>query len=350
MNHSATNKQLPKVAVIVLGYNNLAYLDDCFSSLMKLDYNEYEVYYIDNNSKDGSINFIKSKFPTVKIIVNNKNYGFAKGNNIGIKEAFKNNNDVFMLLNPDTIIDNKCLSNLSKSYEPDIILQPLVLLFDKAKTDRVNTSGNHLQFLGVSYCNELNSARKQIQEKEIASASGAAMYIPKEIIEQVGMLDESFFMYNEDLDFCWRARINGFSIKLIPEAIVWHKYKFSKNARKYFYIEKNRLLFMAKNYQLLTILLILPALIVHEFATLIIAICSGWFIQKIKAYLMFILQLPEVLIKRMHNKRVKNDYELSQYIDAEINFALVSLPGVFIYNKLMGIYWGFVKNILRNLT
>ncbi len=350
MNHFVTNKRHPKVAVIVLGYNNLVYLDDCFSSLTKLDYKEYEVYYIDNNSKDESINFIKSNYPSVKIIVNDKNYGFAKGNNIGIKEAFKNNNNVFMLLNPDTIIDNKCLSNLSKNYAPNTILQPLVLLFDKAKTDRVNTSGNHLQFLGVSYCNELNSARKQIQEKEIASASGAAMYIPKEIIEQVGMLDESFFMYNEDLDFCWRARLSGFSIKLIPEAVVWHKYKFSKNARKYFYIEKNRLLFIVKNYQFLTLVLIFPALIVHEIASVIISLCSGWFIQKIKAYLMFILQLPEVLMKRMHNKRVKNDYELSQYIDAEINFALVSLPGVFIYNKIMGIYWGFVKYILRILS
>lgn len=349
MNHLSINGEEPKVAIIVLGYKNRIYLPDCFDSIAKLEYQNTEVYYVDNNSCDGSPEFIRETYPAVKVIVNNANFGFARGNNIGISAAISDGADVVMLLNPDTIIDKLCINKLIENYSPHTILQPLVLLYEKEKTNKVNTSGNHLQFLGVSYCGEINIDRKLVKSRQIASASGSAMFIPKAVISNVGLFDEDFFMYNEDLDLCWRARINGFDIRLVHDAIVWHKYKFSKNKLKYFFIEKNRLLFLLKNYQLITLILIFPALLIHEICALTLSIFGGWFLQKIRADLVFIYQAPRAVAKRFHAKRQHTDYELSQFVSYKVDFPLISLPAVNIYNKFMKIYWELVKFKLRIL-
>ena len=253
------------ISIIIVGYNSLKYLDDCLSSLFESSYKNFEVIFVDNNSKDSSMSFIKKAFSTVEIIESKKNLGFAGGNNLGIKKALKNKSEYIFLLNPDTIIDKDCLEKLINKADDRTILQPLILLHENSKkTNLINTTGGYLNFLGFSYCSDYRLDKKMAKEKDIAIASGAAVFIPAEILRKIGLFDESFFMYHEDVDLFWRARLFGHNIKLLPNALVWHKYSFSKNNKKIFYVERNRLLFLYKNFELKYWILILPIFIFNE--------------------------------------------------------------------------------------
>src|SRR3989344_3735637 len=98
--------QNPKVAFIIVGWNNLKLLDDCFQSIKRQTYENIEIFYVDNASDDGSVKWVTKNFPKIKILIQNKNTGFAKGNNIGIKEALKNENIKYTaLLNTDARIE-----------------------------------------------------------------------------------------------------------------------------------------------------------------------------------------------------------------------------------------------------
>jgi len=334
------------IAIIIVGFNNKKDILQCFSSIQKLTYKNYKIIFVDNHSQDGSLESIKKKYPEVVVIENKENYGFAKGSNIGIQKALDLGADYIFLLNPDTIVDKDCLRILRENADQKTILQPLILLYDKKKTNLVNTAGNFLHYLGFSYCgNYKEKAAKFDKKKEIPLASGAAMFIPAQIIKNIGFFDEKFFMYNEDVDFCWRARIAGYSIKLLPQAKIWHKYEFSKNKNKFFYVERNRLLFLVKNFQVKTLVLILPILLIHEFVGYLHSLKSGWFFSRLKVPWSFLTLLSDALKKRsqIQKKRKIPDCLLKKYWIAQIDFSEIEISDQKIYNSLMKGFWWTIR-------
>ncbi len=338
-----------RVAVLVLGYNSQKYLNDCFTSIRSLRPKNYITIFIDNNSKDNSIQFIQDKFPEVKIIRNNKNLGYAAGYNVGIKEVIKNKVEYVFLLNPDTIVKINCLQELLKKANDRMILQPLILLYSHGrKTSLINTSGNHLHYSGISYCGDYRKKKETVQEKDITSASGSAIFIPVSILRKIGRFDEEFFMYHEDLDFCWRARLAGYNIRLIPKAIVWHKYHFSRNRLKLFYEERNRLFFIFKNYQIKTLILISPMLILNELLVLIFSLFNGWLIIKIKSLVFFMMKFDHVtgFRKKIERFRKVNDDVLKKYFSPEILFSEVQIPALKFYNLLSKGFWFLIKRFI----
>ena len=280
------------------------------------------------------------------MIENKENYGFAKGNNIGIQKAFELGAKYIFLLNPDTIIDKDCLRVLRENADKKTILQPLILLYDKKKTGLVNTAGNSLHFLGFSYCGDYKKKAAEFdKKKEIPLASGAGMFIPVGIFKKIGFFDEKFFLYHEDVDFSWRARMFGYNIKLIPEAKVWHKYEFSKNKNKFFYFERNRLLFLIKNFQIKTLILISPLFLIHEFIGYLYALRNGWFFHRLKAFLSFLILLPDAFKKRYYIQRKRKipDRLLKQYLIAEIDFPEIKIPSQKLYNNLLKGFWWRIR-------
>jgi len=334
------------ISVIIVGYNSQKYLDDCLSSLFSSTYTQFKVIFIDNNSSDDSVNFVKRKFPKVEIIESKDNLGFTGGNNLGMERAYSNGSDFVFLLNPDTIIDKDCLATLIKKADKNTILQPLILLHEKGKnTDLINTTGNYLNFLGISYCNNYRKPSASAHEEEIPTASGAAVLIPTNILKKTGMFDESFFMYHEDVDLCWRARILGFNIKLVPNAYVWHKYSFGRNNKKMFFIERNRLLFIFKNFETKTILLISPLLLVNEILMFFYSLVSGWPIQKISASIDFL----RIMIKKRNRlvlTRKATDRELKKYLSGDIEFSEIKIKLLKIYSWFCAKYWKMIRSFI----
>lgn len=335
----------PLVSIIIVGYNSKKYLKDCFDSILTMDYKKIKVIFVDNNSSDESVQYIKNRYPKTVIINSDKNLGFAGGNNLGIKKALEYKSDYLFLLNPDTIIDKKCLSLLIKTADEKTIRQPLVLIYKKDKTDKINTAGNHLNFLGISYCGEYNkNASEAKNDNEIPSASGSALLVPRKILHKIGLLDPSFFMYHEDLDLCWRAHIAGFKVKLNSRARVWHKYEFSRNKNKYYYIERNRLFFLIKNFQLKTLILIAPMFIINEILMIVWSIISGWFLLKLKSYYDVIRSLKKLISQRktIENLRKTNDNKLKDFIGYEVNFSEAEIPLLGVYGMVMRFYWSLI--------
>jgi GT2 family glycosyltransferase len=143
------------VFIIIVNWNGKQYLDDCISSLEDQTYKFFKTIIIDNNSSDDSVEFIKKKFIQIKIIQNTQNFGFAQGNNIGIKYALQNNADIIILLNNDTIVDKNWLQemiNTANSNKKIGLVQAKIFIDNKDKKHIINTVGNNIHYLGFGYC------------------------------------------------------------------------------------------------------------------------------------------------------------------------------------------------------
>ena len=206
--------QLPKVSVIIVNYNGKELLEKSLESLFKVDYENFEVILVDNNSSDGTIDFVAKNYPSVIIIKLDSNKGFAEPNNIAAKIA---KGDYLLLLNNDTVVTYNFISEMIKVLEHDKtigICQSLLLKPDGS----LDSSGDFIDKLGVVY----NSKTKTDEIREISSARGASMLIHKELFEKLGGFDEKFFVSFEDVDLGWRTWILGYRIVLIPTSIVYH--------------------------------------------------------------------------------------------------------------------------------
>lgn len=259
----------------------LTYLSDCLASLRIQDWpGEKKIFITDNQSTEGSYAFLRETAPEAEIIRNDKNDGFAKGNNDAVRLALYQGFDYIVLFNMDTVVAADCIRQMIKGAESrdDIgsVQARLMLWPDKEK---INSLGNFTHFLGFGYCDGLG--KKWFGDPpppgypDIGYPSGAAALFKREILEKVGLFDEAYWMYNEDQDLGWRIWLAGFRCVLAPQAVVYHKYDFRERLQNYYWLDRNRVLSIVKNYQLSTLLLISCAFIAAESGLLFFAIGQG---------------------------------------------------------------------------
>jgi len=219
----------PKISIIIVNYNGQSFLADCLESVFRSDYPNFEVILVDNCSNDESINIVKNKFNDIKIIINKKNLGFAKANNIGIKQA---DGEAYLLLNNDTIIHPELITKLSSelfSSKNIGIVGPKIYFLEKNK-DLENQkiiwfAGGKIDWeKAVSWhIGKDQDDNKYIdQKKEVDFITGCALMIKKEVVHKIGLLEEKFFAYYEDADWCERAKKNNYKIFYISFGGVWH--------------------------------------------------------------------------------------------------------------------------------
>lgn len=204
----------PLVSIIVVNYNGKNHLEKCMKSLSEIDYKNYEIVLIDNNSSDDSVKFITTSYPKVKIITLDKNYGFAEPNNIGARNA---SGEFILFLNNDTIVTPNFLTaliNVVKSDPQIAICQSLLL----RQNGDVDSSGDFVDTLGMAY----SSHQQPSGIRPILSARGASMLIRKNTFFELGSFDKNYFASFEDIDIGWRAWIWGHRVLLVPDSIVYH--------------------------------------------------------------------------------------------------------------------------------
>jgi len=217
-------QEFPRVSIIILNYNGKRFLHRCLSSLLKSDYPDYEVIFVDNNSTDGSVKFVLQHFKNMKnlkIIKLSKNYGFSIGNNIGAKHAEGN---YLAFLNPDTEANPNWLKKLVEVMNSDSsigVAQPKLLLIDSKRFD---TAGCFLNPYGLTWSrgSEEEDKGQYDKIKEIFYAKGAALIIRRDLWSKLGGFDPIFFIYYEETDLCWRAWNHGYKVVYVPEAKVFH--------------------------------------------------------------------------------------------------------------------------------
>jgi len=236
----------PKVAIIILNWNGKQWLKPCIDSVMKTEYEKFNVYVVDNGSTDGSQLTIRDKYPSVTLIQNHKNLGFAEGNNVGIRRALKDGADYIMLLNQDTKVDPGWLSQLVEAAEADPSLGILSPMQWDYEGENLDINFQHLLRNQTNYEEDLQNGKLQaLYESE--SVIGAGMMMSRSVCEQVGLFDPLYFIYGEETDLCRRARFHGFRIAIDTRSIIYHHHSLIQHKSRPYRFVRNQALFFWKN-------------------------------------------------------------------------------------------------------
>lgn len=247
----------PLVAIVVLSFNN--YLDtcECVESLNNIDYPNYKIFIVDNCSTDGSPQRLKDRFPDHCFICNDRNSGFAGGNNIGIKLALGIEADFVWIINNDTVVKRDALEKMvaRANLDPSIGIVASKIFY-YCKPDMIHFAGGKIQkWKGSSRhigMGEIDDGRFNAA-KEMDFATGASMLARADMIKEVGLMREDYFLYFEDTDWCLRAKEAGWKIVFEPEAHIWHKVNATtgnENPKIRYYVSRNRLICCKLHYKL----------------------------------------------------------------------------------------------------
>ncbi len=234
---------LPKVFIIVLHYGDPRETIECLDSLNRLNYDNCEIILIDNGS-GRKFEIRNSKFEIAKIF-NPENFGFAGGNNPGIKQAIEKGADYILLLNNDTIVEPDFLKKLVEAGEKNEkigILGPMIYDYG---TGKIHFAGGRINLL---YTKGIHIQDTKHQTQDTDYITGACLLIKRKIVEKIGLMPENYFLYCEDVDWCLKARKSGFSCQVVPNSKISHK--VSKNAKiasfSYIYYHTRNGLLLAK--------------------------------------------------------------------------------------------------------
>ena len=249
----------PLISIITVNYNNTNVTLDLLRSIQHLEYPNVEVLVVDNDSAENPTEELKKVFPSVNVILSEKNLGFAGGNNLGIKQA---KGDYLFFVNNDTELTPEILNGLLEVFEtyPDAgVVSPKFHYFYAKGT---------IEFAGYNAVNNFTGRNSMVgcrtkdegQYDAISKtnyAHGGGMMVSKKVIDEVGMMPEVFFLYYEEFDWCEQIKRKGYNIYYQPKSLIYHKESMSvgKNSvLKTFYINRNRILFMRRNVKGLSFL------------------------------------------------------------------------------------------------
>lgn len=278
----------PNVVIIILNWNGWQDTIECLESLHKINYSNYDVLVIDNDSKDDSVERIKDyassnyelesfkyindeyiEIVPVKtgiwdenhqlhrfiLMENDKNYGFAQGNNIGIEFVLKQiKTDYILLLNNDTVVDEYFLLELVKKAQVNNeigFLGPKTYFYNQPNIIQAAGGADidfqHGESIRVGYGLDDNSPQVN-EDREVDYIMGSCILVQKNVIEEIGTLDTNYFTYWEDADWCIRGSVRGYKSMYVHKSKIWHKEGTSSpSTSRIYYHSRNRLYFMKKN-------------------------------------------------------------------------------------------------------
>ena len=303
----------PLVSVIVLNYNAGELLLNCIESIKKSAYKNLEIIVVDNISTDKSQKACKEKYPDIKLIQNDENFGYCEGNNIGIREA---KGDYIIILNPDTIVESNWIEELISAYNKfgEGLYQPKHLSLNE-KTVYMS-AGNMLNIFGFGYAREKgNKDENQFNKiEEIGYASGTCLFTSSAVLKKVGLFDPFIFLYHDDLDLGWRASQLGIKSYYVPTSLIYHaeSYSLKWNAEKFYWLERNRKYCILTHYSKQTYSKIFPTLLAVDFFVWMFYLTKGFLGSKIRAELDIIKNRKAIKTKyeELESKKIVSDKEM----------------------------------------
>jgi len=246
--------QEPLVGILVLNWNSPQDTIRCLHSIKTSAYSNYLILVVDNGSIDDSVLQIQDTFPNITIIETEKNLGYTGGNNIGIQYFLKKEIGYIFLVNNDAVIAPDSLNYLLSIARIDSrngFAGPKILALEEPKM---------LLSAGIYMNSAQDPVHRGIGEfdsgqydrvSEVDALSGSACLVSREVIETIGMLDDNFFLYHEDIDWCFRCKNAGFKVLFVPSAKVWHpdpRIRDENSPLVIYYITRNSLLFKRKHH------------------------------------------------------------------------------------------------------
>lgn len=267
-------KDLSLLSVVIVNYNGSALLENCVRSVLQSTYKKIEVIIVDNNSKDNSLEIIAEKFredPRIRIHKNARNVGLAEGANIGIS---KSNGSILFIMNSDVELDRECIKelvNVLSSDERIGIVGPKVLDYNNRKLIQyVGATSDVYGFPRALGEAEIDKGQYK-KNMEVFYVPSLALMVKCSALKRIGLFDSKYFIYWDDLDFCWRGWLSGYSVVAVPRAIAYHVggvtdvggylgrgKKYLTSAKRRYLGERNNLRTVLKNYSYRTLSVVLP--------------------------------------------------------------------------------------------
>lgn len=270
------------VSIIIVNWNGLKWLSDCFTSLYAQNYRNFEIIFVDNASIDGSVAWVRKHYPRTKIIINSTNLGFAGGNNVGYRKAVGR---YVLFINNDTRVTNRFISELVHVVEsdPEIAgVQSKILLMDKP--DTYDSVGAFLTPTGFLYHYGFGKKDEAKYDRQIPlyTAKGACMLFRKSVLDRISMngniFDPDYFAYFEETDMCHRVWLAGYRIVYAYRSVIYHKMGATSSQMDNSFIQyhsfKNRIATYLKNLDIFHIAVIIPVHLVFAEVFAFVSLCK----------------------------------------------------------------------------
>lgn len=338
------------LGIAIVTYNSAALLDSLFTSLRRhTDLGHVRFAVVDNASGDATIPTLevwRGKLEAFEILAQASNTGFAEGCNIAIRHLLAADCDQILLLNPDTEVTPGWLPPLEAAlaaHPKMAAVQPLLCLYDDPEL--VNSSGNVVHFLGFGYCDGYRAPVRSFPSEgvaEVGYGTGACLLIRRAALVDVGLFDAFYFLYHEDFDLQIRMRQAGWSIGIAWASRVLHKYRPNMSGAKFRWLERNRLLALAKLWPAERLLLIAPALLGVEVVMLAFSAKEHWLKEKLSIYVELLANARSIAASRRETNRHRvpdNRADEAQFYRAEMQTeALAESQIVRLGNKILSVY------------
>ena len=265
----------PRVTVVILNWNGRRFLAPCLDAVLAQTFRDFEIVLVDNGSSDGSVDFLRAHYPQVRLVANAHNVGFAAGNNQAMRAS---QSEFVATLNNDAVPEPEWLEKLVGAMESDERVGACAskMLFAHRR-DVVNSAGIAIDRAGIAWDRlggQLDTPSSGALEPVFGACAGAALY-RRRMLDQVGLFDEDFFAYMEDVDLAWRAQWAGWRALYVPGARVYHHHSATAGEGSPF---KNRLLgrnkvwLIVKNYPVPHLAWYLPAIVGYDAAAVVYAL------------------------------------------------------------------------------
>lgn len=307
-----------KVSVLIVNFNSKEYLYKCLESLSIQTFKNFEVILVDNNSSDGSAEYIKDKFLksktfklNIKLIEEKENHGFSGGNNIAYKHSY---GDYIILLNNDTKVEPDYIENFVNvfiEFPKCGIAQSKILIYDSPETIQVAGSfwTKYAYLYHFGFYKPANQKKYNTSYK-IFAALGASMILKREVIEKIGLFNNLFWHYYEDSDLCHRAINAGYDVMYYPKAVCYHKISVSrvslKNEEKiHFNNNKNKLISYTLNFKFPEVIYVLIKFTFFNLLSVcmrFLTLNTSYIFGTLRSYLWFFKSLKTILRNRKKTK------------------------------------------------
>jgi hypothetical protein len=245
---------LPRVAIILLSYNDWPQTLECLDSFSRVAYHNLEILAVDNGSTNPLFDAARAKHPGLAIIENGKNLGYAEGNNVGICHAIQNGADYILVQNNDTVVEPDFIDKLVQAAEGHPLAAffgPMVYHYDEPQI--IQSAGGLMTRNWRAYHRGQNEQdNRQYQTVDpVRWVSGCSIMARVTALEKIGLLDPEFFIYSEETDWCLRAGEAGFEVLFVPQAKIWHKgvqRDYKPSPRTVYLSVRNELLLLRKHH------------------------------------------------------------------------------------------------------
>jgi GT2 family glycosyltransferase len=342
---SRVGRSRPRVSVVVVAYEAGEALDRCLDSLERQDV-PLETIVVANGAAEQELERAATREP-VCLVDPGRNLGFAAGCNLGAQQA---RGHVLVFLNPDTVAGDGAIDALADTVsDTEIgIAMARVRLLDAPTL--LNTRGNVVHVAGFAWVGGLGEPVETAEElADVPSASGAALAIRAETFHALGGFTDELFLYGEDVELAWRARLQGLRVVMDPRADVFHDYEFTRNDTKRYFLERNRLVFVLSSFSPRLLALLSPLLVAAEVAVSLLALREGWLKEKARGWAWCLRHLGWIRRHRRETQALRRvpERELADVLTPTFDPAAITLPGfVGPANRLLGLYWRLARRAL----